>query len=1532
MKGTVEIFDGDFKVFEKNNLNVDGAYESVVDIFTHKRTPSSILNGAINAVSSYTVNAISLGPPKQNLHMHDSRFGLYKTYTTGIEYLDISGAGSGIHVPHLNLVNRNLEEFGNAGQKSADQPSYYAARQYFHYSEILQYVKVFPTTSDVVLELTENSFTFHKKYGQSYAEINLPLETKFGEDLLFEIKGYGDIEIAVIAKNNFNTYEGGTQYFNFESGNFSPIEYRQSVKLTGGVTKVPYDSRYYQQDAYDIEGGIATEYILQITIPKRNVYTKDSAYLEFVRIQAFDSLFLNNPNFNRNESWLRNSSFENFTYDEDTSLEIAKTYGFVDLKGWSKISFLEKASNPTLSSLGYVSVNKDSDGLYYVELNSSSLEGSGSAGIIQDFSPNPKLYNALADTAPFKSYALLSFDLYQASAQALGVTVELQDNQTNEYFSFQASGAAIKGTWGVNSPLTVGTHQYAQLRRYSALIPMQGRLVHNLKLTFKANGTSIGEFASYRLRNVFFGNLTGWEYINANPLSGTVELAAFEDGSGLVLSSTQVINPVNKFFENTVNVGATFAGLEPKKKYALVIDASPLTSSTADLGILITHHSLTNINDKFREHNQGANIGLINLNYANGKNPYIGYLRYLNIATSPSAVLSPYGDQEVYRKDYVLEEAAVAFNAEFQTSSTRLFVPIANGSVKTSWSITDKFEYEEDYLLGFRIHAKNPGQKELWFNSETNSWDSFENYEDPIQLASGTYGYDLHTIENVSFDIPNNIFNDYKTDNSVCMILEFRGIRNGGSNLTFSGTQYFHNFEVLNRWEKLDDPNWYENKQTPVAYYAGSGVWNLSSFTGADLGSLSKSVVPNSIISATITNDSQVFIPIYGMDAFNGSFTSVYNPTSITVGGTPYSTYSVFLFPLQGSGMLIKKCSLVDYSLAQYNGDTDIRDRNLITSENLSYVIPDDFVNGWHIHLASSVSHDSTIPYVYANKYQGIKGLTYSRQTTNPRPIHACYTTKVGDHKIVGEKFKISFDHFGDATPNYALSAGLLYHKTSGDSLIWDWNKSKFSPYENGLIVNTNLSGYLTISGFPYLAGNTNLEKNFISSAITLPVERDPNDKLTFFARIDDVGANAAALIRNLRFYSLVSATDASSYFPEFPNPTDRTLQSSGTGSEEFGHFMNRIEYYNKDGRYYRDYEDALYDGAYLPAEGIPMYSGGTYTTYYGSLNKFGVITPNGFILEQKKTTRASQTIGDTSAGMIISSTNPTVTKQVKYGISLTKAEWYLLNKYYGGIGALGLWTIDYVNTAKKIGSDYGTGGPPFITSGEPTSVIITAGAPAALAGPVVPGGEQYINSYVFKAQALTKKGRALFHTDFSGLPGRYNPNGWAVSGHQYMLKFDYKTTGNNVKVISDHFAPSALQFSSGWDTKYIYFTASATGLNRVLFSLRDESDPIDSDYPELLIDNLTLSSITENKRKYFSAFAQLSAIDRYKTNYSLPNKIELSRVFNGGTYTTSLYMESDLIEFEPIFRLFSKIVFFPGGLQLSPGSNYLTIIWTVDF
>lgn len=265
-----------------------------------------------------------------------------------------------------------------------------------------------------------------------------------------------------------------------------------------------------------------------------------------------------------------------------------------------------------------------------------------------------------------------------------------------------------------------------------------------------------------------------------------------------------------------------------------------------------------------------------------------------------------------------------------------------------------------------------------------------------------------------------------------------------------------------------------------------------------------------------------------------------------------------------------------------------------------------------------------------------------------------------------------------------------------------------------------------------------------LSAPITAPTF-GPNTKIivSFVVNTGDVARDV-----DVKDFKVYKWTDASSNhyhvsgptfnFPEFPSPADTTLQSvqpSGNPGE-LGQFLNRINFFN----YYptklrsqavgspnptdvsglrainnpmapsitgeKTLEEAVAMGAFLPSAGM-FFGSGTYGLQNaqqpyglalsgglvsGVLNQMGVVNSDGYIYRHPHAPTNTDA-RDASAGFLVSSfTHGAGTykhKTLRYILKLHKDDWRFLDYYMGGLGALGLNTLDYKESYKKLGTAF---------------------------------------------------------------------------------------------------------------------------------------------------------------------------------------------------------------------------------------------------
>tara|TARA_R110000751_G_scaffold205750_1_gene309883 strand:- start:165 stop:797 length:633 start_codon:yes stop_codon:yes gene_type:complete len=140
-----------------------------------------------------------------------------------------------------------------------------------------------------------------------------------------------------------------------------------------------------------------------------------------------------------------------------------------------------------------------------------------------------------------------------------------------------------------------------------------------------------------------------------------------------------------------------------------------------------------------------------------------------------------------------------------------------------------------------------------------------------------------------------------------------------------------------------------------------------------------------------------------------------------------------------------------------------------------------------------------------------------------------------------------------------------------------------------------------------------------------------------------------------------------------------------------------------------KTWEEAITNGAYLPSAGL-YFGSGTYGLanskqpygldpsagmVSGTLNQVGVVNSDGYIYRHPVSDKTSwnDDARDASAGFLVSSyTHGAGTykhKTIRYILKVERDDWRFLDYYMGGLGAIGLNTLNYKETYKKLGTAF---------------------------------------------------------------------------------------------------------------------------------------------------------------------------------------------------------------------------------------------------
>jgi len=396
---------------------------------------------------------------------------------------------------------------------------------------------------------------------------------------------------------------------------------------------------------------------------------------------------------------------------------------------------------------------------------------------------------------------------------------------------------------------------------------------------------------------------------------------------------------------------------------------------------------------------------------------------------------------------------------------------------------------------------------------------------------------------------------------------------------------------------------------------------------------------------------------------------------------------------------------------------------------------------------------DTTLPIVTFHDRIGNLGVKVGEQLAFGIDLVQHYGENQGDFQIPGDA--------SNPIPNIPVNlfAGTI---DQGRVYFYDWNTSQW--LESKAPFMKAVSGGIATGHRNDVSAYTHI----LSPKIQVPPFSQDADIL-FGVHLHGpgtVGSTTETWIRTLKKYRVTPAFDwftrhlpfgnndlphqtsgttyrvsSNIYFPEFPNPTDTTLQPTSPGAGELGHFMNRAQWFNigpgearggnrppavaSGGAYIRnnvlrpsqtgerDWEEAVQKGAFIPSAGYyfpdwvtgkkrgespntDFLSGIGYVS--GVLNKHQSVNSDGYIYKVPGN-HSTHTYGDASAGLVVSSVRDTRyaggetsepalagAKELRYIMRITKDQWRVMEDIYGGVGAMGLHGINWDKTIDKLG------------------------------------------------------------------------------------------------------------------------------------------------------------------------------------------------------------------------------------------------------
>jgi len=1228
MKGSVQIIregsDGTSELlFKADNMLVDGLRETIADALTFKPSPSGSyapMNG-VSSVSSYQIQAFSLGSAKDYYDLRDSRFYFSAQQTSNSHY-------------HLlkPTESDNPEGLFSLTGKIFNQWKY----------ENSNLVEDFPYTR------------FEFSSGKARTVFRRAVPIRLGGDYFVYLKGKADratLDIRFCRGNNNTPME----YYDYKTNKFAaPLDTTKSaisktVLLSATEDVYEWKVKLYgeQEDAIFSEW---TEYYVELEFPSYSFRDEwfapwDANYKNpFIELKSFElidsrSQILGNPRFLEAQSKLLNSAFEHttsFAFDSVKNLPACEAVGLKRISAWTQynplaIYSIDPGTTETASGLGWVKpanagVFKDTvfssmvDGVV-LYASSVALDSSGASNISQtfylqsdfrntyafgdgQFKNTPINLNAAHGQADGNKTVVLCFDSMvsgegtAANCGYLHISFIKNNDGTKYNFSanqitgkknyFSPDGAdliysfAAKDTWynegvPINLPATADNQSYTILIRGSGRVGSGGFCYYGLKNVRVADiGWGLFNYNAYSVATVKYvypkapfavsGELCSSIYVSSNDNYGAISVYT---------NLRDIIN--NPVDPNKVQFVRQFTGLEPTKSYVVTIKGGYKTKAP---------EFSTLLKAKSRGGRSSGSYNILGSWFTDASNPS---------STNIVSELTPYSNRtgvtrstfpsfqktldslSVAPTDWGVILAASASISEQVTANTGEYI----FSVDVFNETADGSYFVLSSLRAANIHT--------FFNWDDGEWESFTPAQAPFYGGETSGPYFLQLPSTPS----KNSFDHYKYDVVIPL--------NTQSNVEVFGKPTLDTYGSRGDW-----------RLTASVYgptFSGAGKVSISNIAMRGSG-LSPSVDIWKELYYDFSNrrwipllpapfNTTTFSALEG-PSVNGYIPFVYtvqNPiTNMCVSGLDRDAeYQLNVVDISGGEYFINNISITDFSLLMDSGkESWVRDRRIFTSEPYA----DKKFFGWgkstvvklfNNGLLTDPANPSTfsLGFIPPGAYQArLKTpVSFAAATSNYAPSFQFHllnnsirhspwvirNIKLADYELKrGDFFSIGWDAVA-----YADSVGFnvrTFIQATGDKGIYSFNTntSSWEPDSNAKEDSFLVKGSQASFG-PLSSSNDTCSWTHIITP-RIPFLDLGNTTIIAGLRMvnRDGGGNEQINLKGFRVYK-VTETPASDYrvsgdtflFPEFPSPTHRTLQAVGSAGAELGQFLNRINFFD---------------------------------------------------------------------------------------------------------------------------------------------------------------------------------------------------------------------------------------------------------------------------------------------------------------------------------------------------------------------------------
>lgn len=580
MKGNIQVIqnygDNQKVIFQQDNMAVDGVRKTIADIMTYKPNPSgtaapAYMEVGVSSVSSYQIQAMTLGSAKGYYDKRDSRFWYSATEysSTNYQQLPLKPNDYFEMFDSYSAIGYNSWMYDNVVDANILQsPTLSNLRKW----EVMYKVPEDPSNpamsrQETSVEGTPTNVTrFELTKGQQAVTLRQQVPLRLGENYYLYTNGksyQATFDFRIGRGRNGITFE----YYDFNNREFVPKTNLDAMTRETILLKSAFDVNEFR---FQLKGNevdqpleLNNEYFVEYVFPAQAFVDSEfspwendqqNPYVDIARLELCDAShqILKNPNFLTSQSRMINNDFRitnDLTELNAVRPGLSNSLGYRHLTGWSVVNPILNSDDPgteelngdlgsikpaITSHLESTVFSSMTDGVILYTSGTNLIDSSGAISLAQSFgvgdevrndyafpsllSDVPTNLNAANGQSDNNSTFMLSLETMvsgtSTAANSGHLQISLLRNSDGFYYSFNQNPITnISNKFEAEDiPLTIpySIKDYWLQVGVPVVLPADANR-DSYTLSIKASGrTDTNGFCNYAIKDFSFGELQGW--------------------------------------------------------------------------------------------------------------------------------------------------------------------------------------------------------------------------------------------------------------------------------------------------------------------------------------------------------------------------------------------------------------------------------------------------------------------------------------------------------------------------------------------------------------------------------------------------------------------------------------------------------------------------------------------------------------------------------------------------------------------------------------------------------------------------------------------------------------------------------------------------------------------------------------------------------------------------------------------------------------------------------------------------------------